>query len=71
MAEDVNNGNKQERNIEVTTDYASYLDGLAYFLKVTNVNLSEQESNRYFPNLKQLHLFATLVPLTENSDESN
>lgn len=71
MAEDVNNGNKQERNIEVTIDYASYLNGLVYFLKVANVNLSQEESNRYFPNLKQLSLFATLVPLTENSDESN
>lgn len=70
-ADDVNNGNKQERHIEVTTEYAAYRDGLAYFLKLINLTLSQDESNRYFPGLMQQTLFDGLdSPLMESSNES-
>ncbi len=71
IADDVNNGNNQERHVEVTTEYASYRDGLAYFLKLINLILSQEESNRYFPSLLQQTLFDGLdSPLTESSNES-
>ncbi len=52
-AEDVNAGIKTERHIEITSDYAAFLEGLAYFLRLISV----EDVDRYFPGLRQKNLF--------------
>jgi len=52
-AEDINAGIKIERHIEITSEYASFRDGLAYFLTL----ISLEEVGKYFPGLSQKNLF--------------
>ena len=52
-AEDVNAGIKIERHVEIASQYASFRDGLAYFLTVIGL----EEVDKYFPGLKQKSLF--------------
>jgi hypothetical protein len=52
-AEDVNAGIKIERHVEITSEYAAFRDGLAYFLTLINL----EEVDKYFSGLRQKNLF--------------
>ena len=51
-AETIETGLKPESSIEITTDYSSYQEAIAYFLRLTNI----KDGNQYFPT-DQLSLF--------------
>lgn len=47
IAEDINNGNKVEKNINQTNAYATLEDAIQFFVKYININPSDRQ--KYFP----------------------
>lgn len=46
-AEDLNNGIRAEKNVEITKEYATYEDGIQFYLKLIGIN--EGDRQKYFP----------------------
>jgi hypothetical protein len=52
----IESGEAPEQYAEITTEYATWQDALAYFLKTINV----KDAGNYFPEIKQTGLFNNL-----------